>query len=515
MALTEIPIELSSTPGIVDNSNATAITIDSSENVGIGTSPARPLHVSTSGVIPLRLTSTGTDCQIELGNSGGTPIIGSFNDQLIFKTASTERMRLDASGNASIGTSSAFGKLRVEDTGWSSGSPYGTVAYILGGDVNDANWGHLLVSQSGTTTGSGGKISFGADGANPIAGIKAYYAGATYGHLDFYTRPSGGTSTQRMRIDSSGNLNVVRSAYTSASTNGFHANADGWTHTSASNEPVAYFNRNTSDGDVIRILKAGTTVGSIATEGGDMAIGNDDAGIQFVNGTEHFRPFNMTTNAATDALMDIGSSTKRFKDLHLSGNAYADNLIGTNDGDTFIAMTGSNVMRFFTGNSEAARFDASGNLLVGLTSISDATSRTYGNAFSGTSANPNWKSWGSGSHTHAQFRNGTSAVGSITSTSSATAYNTSSDQRLKDNIVDAPSASDDIDAIQVRSFDWKADGSHQKYGMVAQELQTVAPEAVSAPENPEEMMGVDYSKLVPMLVKEIQSLRARVAQLES
>ena len=102
----------------------------------------------------------------------------------------------------------------------------------------------------------------------------------------------------------------------------------------------------------------------------------------------------------------------------------------------------------------------------------------------------------------------------ISVTSAATAYNTSSDQRLKDNIVDAPSASDDIDAIQVRSFDWKADGSHQKYGMVAQELNTVAPEAVSTPEDPEEMMGVDYSKLVPMLVKEIQSLRARVAHLE-
>ena len=50
--------------------------------------------------------------------------------------------------------------------------------------------------------------------------------------------------------------------------------------------------------------------------------------------------------------------------------------------------------------------------------------------------------------------------------------------------------------------------------MVAQELQAVAPEAVSAPEDPEEMMGVDYSKLVPMMLKEIQSLRARVAQLE-
>jgi hypothetical protein len=197
-----------------------------------------------------------------------------------------------------------------------------------------------------------------------------------------------------------------------------------------------------------------------------------------------------------------------------NGSATVPSVRGT-DTNTGLFFPSGGVTAIARNGVEGCRMDASGNLLVGLTSISDATSRTYGNAFSGTSSNPNWKSWGSGSHTHAQFRNGTSAVGSITSTSSATAYNTSSDQRLKENIVDAPSASDDIDAIQVRSFDWKADGSHQKYGMVAQELQTVAPEAVSAPEDPDEMMGVDYSKLVPMMLKEIQSLRARVAQLES
>jgi hypothetical protein len=105
-------------------------------------------------------------------------------------------------------------------------------------------------------------------------------------------------------------------------------------------------------------------------------------------------------------------------------------------------------------------------------------------------------------------------VGDITVSVSSTAYNTSSDQRLKENITDANDAGDKIDAIKVRQYDWKADGSHQDYGMVAQELMTVAPEAVSVPEDPEKMMGVDYSKLVPMLIKEVQSLRARVAQLE-
>ena len=49
MANTKVPVELSSTPGIVDNSNATAITIDSSENVGIGiTSPTTALEVVLS-----------------------------------------------------------------------------------------------------------------------------------------------------------------------------------------------------------------------------------------------------------------------------------------------------------------------------------------------------------------------------------------------------------------------------------------------------------------------------------
>ena len=121
---------------------------------------------------------------------------------------------------------------------------------------------------------------------------------------------------------------------------------------------------------------------------------------------------------------------------------------------------------------------------------------------------------GTGGFTHIAFYNGNELYGTITGSGSTMNYYTSSDERVKENIVDAPSASADIDAIQVRSFDWKSDGSHQKYGMVAQELLSVAPEAVSQGQTEEDMMGVDYSKLVPMMMKEIQSLRARVAQLE-
>jgi len=93
--------------------------------------------------------------------------------------------------------------------------------------------------------------------------------------------------------------------------------------------------------------------------------------------------------------------------------------------------------------------------------------------------------------------------------------NVSSDQRLKENIADADDAGSTIDAIQVRKFDWITDGTHQSYGMIAQELAEVYPEAVSVPENDEDTLGIAYADLIPMLIKEVQSLRSRVAELEN
>ena len=182
---------------------------------------------------------------------------------------------------------------------------------------------------------------------------------------------------------------------------------------------------------------------------------------------------------------------------------------------------------FGTNNAERARIDSSGNLLVGLTTPQTGVPgdpvgiSLFGSTAPGTAAFTrdninavlyvNNKTSGGGL---VAFYNGGASVGSITSNGTNTTYGTSSDVRLKHDIIDAPEASNLIDAIQVRSFKWNADNSEQRYGFVAQELLEVAPEAVQVPANPEDMMGVDYSKLVPMLVKELQSLRARVAQLE-
>jgi len=175
-------------------------------------------------------------------------------------------------------------------------------------------------------------------------------------------------------------------------------------------------------------------------------------------------------------------------------------------------------LMFRTASTERARIDTSGNLLVGTTSASLGPTSGFnviiGGGVTGTSIGHITGS-SSGSYYELFAYNG-SAIGSITqSGTTAVLYNLTSDQRLKENIQDAESSSNLIDSIQVRKFDWKTDQTHQRYGFIAQELVTVYPEAVHQPQDTEEMMAVDYSKLVPMLVKEIQSLRQRVAQLES
>jgi hypothetical protein len=170
--------------------------------------------------------------------------------------------------------------------------------------------------------------------------------------------------------------------------------------------------------------------------------------------------------------------------------------------------------------TQAMTLDASGVFLLGTTNVGATNSNSfiaYGSSggFPGAFIANHLSGTSSGQGYGFFCYNGT-VIGSITqSGTTAVLYNVTSDQRLKENIVDAPEFGSIIDSLQVRSFDWKSDGNHQRAGFVAQELVSVAPEAVHQPADPEEMMAVDYSKLVPMLVKEIQSLRIRIAQLEA
>lgn len=176
---------------------------------------------------------------------------------------------------------------------------------------------------------------------------------------------------------------------------------------------------------------------------------------------------------------------------------------------------------FGTSSTERARIDSSGNFMVGTTAASNIPANGF-NMVAATGSTQVGIGHSSGTATGTGFllfSYNAGVIGSITqSGTTAVLFNTTSDRRLKTNIEDAADAGAVLDAIRVRSFDWATADEHVTHGFIAQELVTVAPQAVKVGDSGtaiEDAWGVDPSKLVALLVKEVQSLRARVTALEA
>ena len=198
-------------------------------------------------------------------------------------------------------------------------------------------------------------------------------------------------------------------------------------------------------------------------------------------------------------------------------SAYGPNTI-TGDIKSNASGTGGNFILRTANTSavltEALRVDNAQNLLVGTTtknndgkiSISASSALNQGMTIKETSATNDIY--------YILFTNSAGATaGRIEHTGATTVnYTSGSDVRLKTNIVDAGSAKEKIEAIKIREFDWIT-GEHQKFGVIAQELIEVAPEAVCAGRTENDHWGVDYSKIVPSLIKYVQEQQALITQL--
>ena len=128
----------------------------------------------------------------------------------------------------------------------------------------------------------------------------------------------------------------------------------------------------------------------------------------------------------------------------------------------------------------------------------------------------------------ARFVRGTGSVGTISVTASATSYNTTSDYRLKENVVSLSGAIARLNQLSVYRFNFIVDPTVVVDGFIAHEAQEVVPECVTgekdevdADGNPV-MQGIDQSKLVPLLtaalqeaLQQIEALTARVTALEA
>ena len=119
----------------------------------------------------------------------------------------------------------------------------------------------------------------------------------------------------------------------------------------------------------------------------------------------------------------------------------------------------------------------------------------------------------SGSGNYIEFVYGTTGVGSISCTSSATAYNTSSDYRLKNSVAPMTGALAKVAQLKPCTYKWNVDGSDGE-GFIAHELAEVVPHAVTGEKdavdedgNPQ-YQGIDTSFLVATLTAAIQELKA-------
>ena len=173
------------------------------------------------------------------------------------------------------------------------------------------------------------------------------------------------------------------------------------------------------------------------------------------------------------------------------------------------------------GQSTAMSLTASGNLLVGTTSTADTD--VGGKIFSDGRMVQGIADTGL-ADMH-DFYRGTAGsltrVGNIRTNGSSTTYNTSSDHRLKENVTADWDATTRLKQLNPVRFNFIADADTTVDGFLAHEVQSVVPEAITGTHNEVDAdgnpvyQGIDQSKLVPLLVKTIQELEARITALET
>jgi len=531
--------------GIDDNATSTAITIDSSENVGIGTaSPAYPLQVNGKSYALQSVNANGSASapSYAFGNDEDCGMYRATTNAIGFSTDGTERMRIDSSGEV---LSSASGSWRLRPDANSALAP----AYAFNGDGNTGMYSPTSDTLGFSTQGtekmridSSGNVGIGTtspsyrlqmDGESAIAlQIKSssdtgtssvFFADPTantpgfvqYAHTDNAFR-FGTNGSERVRIDASGNVGIG----TASPATTLHVETSGNTGIQLRSGTASYGNINFNDGatakgqilynhngDYMRLYVNGAERMRIDSSG-RVGIGTDLSGS--TNGLIIDPAMSADPSSLTEAIIGVAAAGYGLGgDLHLSPR--------TGTGNRNI------IFHKASGGTEAMRIDSSGNLLVGQTTVSLTaagvallpTGELYVVRDSGATAYFNRE--GSDGDVIV-IRNDNVTVGSISVSGSTTSYNPSSDVRLKENIRDYDNALADVMKLKPRKYSWKTDGAEDN-GFIAQELMET-PEFANRvnpidDDSDDPMYGVDYMKFVAVLTGAIQEQQVMIEELKA
>ena len=421
---------------------------------------------ATGTSVALNLDGAVIDSSVIGGTTAAAGTFTTFTSTGIDDNATSTAITIDSSGNVGIGNTVA--------STINSQSGYAKLAVGTGSGENGAT----------IYSGSNGVLAF----ANGTSGTSTYKGFMIYAHGDNSMR-FGTNAAERLRIDSSGNLLV---GHTSAEgdSSGTTLYQNGQTVHKADGSYALELVRSTSDGEIVRFRKDGSTVGSIGT--------NSTANFRILSGQSGHSGLEFGTAAILPSLdtglsnggVDLGISTQRFKDLYLikvdlDGGS-------TLDGNYAFLKSSSATVASLTLRKDSVAAD----------SVDYLQCRNDGNT----------------------LKLVIEGDGDVKNTNNS--YGAVSDEKLKENIVDATSQWDDIKAVRVRKYSLKEHNldSPNMLGVVAQELESagmngLVSESIDRNEDNEDLgtvtKSVNYSILYMKAVKALQEAMDRIETLEA
>ena len=269
---------------------------------------------------------------------------------------------LHMSGTAYVGTS----------VGINTNSPLDPLE--VNGNIRTSigSGGHVTAYESDGTRNN--NIRVGSDSSGSF--IRTSYSTGGSFNLRFLQ-----ASTERMRIDSSGNLLVGKTTENTSQSDGVEARADGRLYSTTNGTTVAKFNRRTSDGAVVDFRKDNTVVGSIGVNSSNAYFASSEFGIK---PTSVGLVSTNISGVAQNGAEDLGGSSFRWRDLYLSGGAYLGGTAAANKLDDYEEGTftptlfGSTTAGTPTYANQTGNYTKIGNrvictLRVGVSAISGAT----------------------------------------------------------------------------------------------------------------------------------------------